>query len=357
MTPKQLTLEDIHGTDPLANFAARKFNLSPWGAGAFFLLAGIVYALILPRFWGYPLEINGNDLIYIFLVYPAAGYYYIYQPKSILRTYQSVARFLREEENYNAFHLDKIIKTHARYTWWMIGISFGMLGTWFGVSYGIEHFQEVWYNANAFEIFLVQSTRFLAYYCIGVSACRHIATSLELNNLFEHVDLPLTVDADRLGVFKSIRDFALEFVGVAAVIALNLGLQPLFLDPPLLEYSIYVSLYFIIAPFSFFLPIWEAHIKMTKIKNEMLDRLHYDFQEESQRLYRKFREDTKSLSYTQETEILNKLKNAIETVAHTADWPFQGTTIYRLVATVVSPFLLIIFEIFINIISNSFVWK
>jgi hypothetical protein len=173
-----------------------------------------------------------------------------------------------------------------------------------------------------------------------------------MNNLFEHADLPLTVDADRLEVFRSIKNFALEFVGVAAILALNLGLQPLLIDPPVLEYIFYVSLYFIVAPISFFLPIWEAHLRMSKIKNGMLDRLNYDFQEESQQLYRKFGKKGKRTAYIKEAETLNQLEKAIQTVSRSTDWPFQGTTFYRLVVTVISPFLLVIFEIFINVISN-----
>lgn len=352
MAAKQLTLKNIHGSDPLAKFVFHRAAFTPVAAGSFFLIAGIIYAGILPRFWGYALEIDGINLLNMVLVFPVAGYFYAYQPKSILKTYESIARFLREEDAEGSFHIDKIVQTHARKAWWIIGALFGLLGAGFGISYSLEHFQEFWYSANWFEILLVQSVRFLAFYCIGVSACRHIAASIEMNNLFEHADLPLTVDADRLEVFRSIKNFALEFVGVAAIIALNLGLQPLLIDPPVLEYTFYVALYFIVAPVSFFLPIWEAHLRMSRIKNRMLDRLNYDFQEESQRLYRKFGKPAKTNSYLKEAENLSQLEKAISTVSHTTDWPFQGTTFYRLAVTVISPFLLVIFEIFINIVSG-----
>ena len=352
MPPRKLTLQHIYGSDPIAKFAFERLNFSTVGAGLFFLLAGILYAGILPRFWGYPLAVDGINLLNLVLVFPVAGYFYAYQPKSILKTYESIAQFLREEDAEGSFHIDKIAQTHARKVWWLIGAGFGLLGAGFGVSYSLEHFQEFWYSANWFEILFVQTVRFLAYYCIGVSACRHIAASIEMNNLFEHAELPLTVDADRLAVFRSIKNFALEFVGVAAIIALNLGLQPLLIDPPFWEYTFYVTLYFIVAPISFFLPIWEAHLRMTRIKNRMLDRLNYDFQEESQKLYRKFGKKSALTIYIKEAETLNQLEKAIETVSHSTDWPFQGTTFYRLVVTVVSPFLLVIFEIFINILSN-----
>lgn len=354
MPSKHLSLADIYGSDPIALQALGKWRVEPWRMAIFFIASGVLYAFVLPRLWGYPPQVDGINLINIVLVYPVAGYFYAYHPISILRTYDSVTRYLREEDKTHNPHFEKIAQTHARKLWWIVGLFFGLLGAGFGISYSLQHFREFWYSANWFEIAFIQSVRFLAFYCIGVSACRHIATSIELNNLFEHADFPLTVDADRLEVFRSVKNFALEFVGVAAIIALNLGLQPFLIEPPVLEFTMYVTLYFIVAPVSFFLPIWEAHQRMSRIKNSMLDRLNYDFQEESQRLYRKFDDDAKSITYLKEVETLHQLEKAIETVAKTTDWPFQGTTFYRLAATVISPFLLIIFEVFINLVSNLF---
>jgi len=352
---KKLLLTDILGSDPIARFAFNRLQLSPIGAAIFFVISGILYAVILPRLWGYPLEIDGINLLNMLLVFPIAGYFYAYQPKSILKTYQSIARFLRDEDDEDFFHIERIRQTHFRKIWWIIGSAFGLLGAGFGVAYSATHFKEFWYSANWFEIILVHSVRFLAFYAIGVSVCRHIAASIEMNKLFEHADLPLSVDADRLEVFRSIKNFALEFVGVSAIIALNLGLQPLLIDPPVLEYTVYVILYLIIAPASFFLPIWEAHVRMAKIKNSMLDRLNYDFQEESQKLFRKVQKNVRLANYTKEAELLSQLEKAIQTISNTTDWPFQGTTFYRLFVTVISPFLLVLFEIFINIISNLIV--
>lgn len=355
MKTRSLTLSDIHGTDPVGRIVLGRLNIKPIFAALFFIAAGILYGYLLPALLGFPWEADGINILNHILVFPTAGFFYAYQPHSILRTYNSAMRFLREEEQTHTIHFDKIARTHAARVLWIVGLLFGLLGAGFGVSFSIQHFGEFSYSANWFQIIFVQAVRFLAYYCIGVSAGRHIAASIELNGLFEHADFPLTVDADRLEVFRSIKNFSLEFVGIAAIIALNLGLAPLLTDPPVIEYSLYVSLYFIIAPVSFFLPIWEAHVRMSKIKNGVLDRLNYDFQEESQRLYRTLDKHGRINSYIDKAETLTQLEKAIETVSRTTDWPFQGTTFYRLLVTVLSPFLLVIFEIFINIVSNFFV--
>jgi hypothetical protein len=353
MTAKELTLQDIHGSDPIAGFALNRLQIGPIFIALFFIVSGAVYAVVLPRFWGYPLEIDGVNLINILLVFPAAGYFYARQPHSILRTYNSVIRYMREEDSDHPLRLDEIVQFHARKIWWIVGVIFGLLGAGFGISYSVQHFGEFWYSANWFQILLVHVVRFLAFYFIGVSTCRHIATSIELNTLFEHAHLPLTLDANRLEVFRSIRNFALEFVGVAAIVALNLGLQPLFIDPPMLEYSIYVALYFIVAPASFFLPLWEAQKRMSKIKNIMLDKLHYEYQEESQRLLRKIEGGAVPADYTKEAETMERLEKTIQSVSRARDWPFQVTTFYRLLATVVAPFILILLEIGVNLLLGT----
>lgn len=353
MAQRQLTTEDIYGSDPFAWIALKTLGATPVTLGLFFLLTSVLYALILPFFWGYPLTVNGNDFIYMFLVFPVAGFFYAYQPTRIITTYESVMRFLRGEEQGHIIHFEKIIRRHNSRVLWIIGLLFGLMGAWFGVMYSAANFGEYWYSTNWFQIIFVHLMRLLAFYCIGVTVARHIATSIELNHLFENADFPLTLDADRLDVFRSVKNFALEFVGVAALIALNLGVQPLIIDPPILEYSIYVALYFIVAPFSFFLPIWEAHQRMVHIKKEILDRLHHDYQEESQRLYGEIHRDgNTSTEYLHVSEKLLQLDKMIETVSKALVWPFEGTTVYRLAATVISPFILVLFELSINIVSN-----
>jgi uncharacterized membrane protein len=353
MNPKELSLGDLYGSDPIGRFALGTLRVKPIFMALFFIASGAIYAGILPRFWGYPLEVDGVNLINILLVFPAAGYFYARQPHSILRTYTSVFRYMRGEDPGYPLRIEEIIKFHARSLWWIIGAIFGLLGAGFGISYSVQHFGEFWYSANWFQILFVHAVRFLAFYCIGVATCRHIAASIELNSLFEHAELPLTLDADRLEVFSNIRNFALEFVGVAAIIALNLGLQPLFIDPPILEYSIYVGLYFIVAPASFFMPLWEAQKRMSKIKNVMLDKLHYEYQEESQRLYRKLESGAAPSEYVKESETLERLGKTIQSVSRASDWPFQINTFYRLSITVVSPFILILLEIGVNLLLGT----
>jgi hypothetical protein len=357
MSPKQLTLEDVYGSDPMARILFERMNIKPLVAALFFIVTGVIYTFILPRLWGYPFEIDAVNLILINLVFPVAAYFYVYQPKSILRVYNSANRFFREEDSDLKLPFEGVIKWHARRVWWVIGLCLGLLGAWFGTTYSADHFQEYWYSANWFEIIFVQSVRFLAFYAIGLSATRHIATSMALNNLFEHAQFPLTLDTDRLEVFSSVKKFALEFVGVSAIIGLILGLQPLLVVLPMPEYAVYVGLYFIVTPICFFLPLWEAHRRMSAIKNKMLDKLHSDFQEESYNLYDITAKDLKKDSsnrYLKKSQTLTSIKQAIELVNQAHDWPFEGTTFYQLLITVISPFILAILDGIVNMVTSFF---
>ena len=352
--PKQLTPADIHGTDPLANLLFERLKLKSFTLILFFVFAGLVYGFALPLLWGYTPVTDGISLINILLVFPVAGYYYARQTGSVLRVYHSVTRFFREEiEGYEA-PFEKLRKWHAR-PWQLAGALIGLLSAGFGTVNAQSDFGEFWYNANWFQLAFIQIVRFLAMYMIGMITARHIAASMALNGLFQHAQFPLTLDADRLEVFQTVKNFALEIVGIAAIIGLNLGLQPLIITPPMPEYAIYVGLYFILAPISFLLPLWQAHQRMLKIKNDMLEKLHRDFQEESQGFYEKILKDPKKDSsnlYLKKSETLASIKDAIEIVSKSPDWPFEGTTLYRLFVTVISPFILAIGDTLTNAVNG-----
>lgn len=353
MPTKQLSLESVRGSDPIARLLFNRMNMTPLAAALFFIVTGAIYAFILPRLWGYPSEIDGINLILIVLVFPAVAYFYAYQPGSILGVYSSVSRFFREEDRDHVPPFDKVTLWHSR-PWWIIGMLLGLIGAWFGTIYSAEHYREFWYSANWFEIAFVQLVRFLAFYAIGVSAARHIVTSIALNTLFQRAQFPLTLDTDRLEIFASVKRFALEFVGVAAIIGLNLGLQPLLIELPMPEYAVYVALYFVIAPISFFLPLWEAHRRMATIKNRMLDKLNRDFQEESYKFHDSVAKDSRKDSsnlYLRKSRTLASIKQSIDLVNQAHDWPFEMSTVYQLFITVISPFVLAIVDIFVDMIT------
>ncbi|NJN80710.1 MAG: hypothetical protein HC797_09720 [Anaerolineales bacterium] len=244
---------------------------------------------------------------------------------------------------------------HAKPIWWMIGVLIGLISTGFGILNSINGFGYAWENVNWVQATLVYGTRFLAMSMIGIIVSRHIATAIALNGLFQHTEFPLTLDTDKIEVFNAVKRFSLEIIGIAAIIGLNLGLQPLVIQVPIPEYLFYVVMYFILVPLTFFLPIWQVHRRMVTIKNKMLDKLHKDYQEESEKLYQTLAKDPKkdlSGAYLKQTASLVSIKQAVELITRSPDWPFEGTIIYRLIITILSPFFLLIVEVTINIISD-----
>lgn len=360
MSKNQLTIKDIHGTDPLAKLFLQWFNLKPVGMALFFIIGGGLFGYLTPLLLS---SASAQDLITIItiinivVVFPFTGYYYAYQPNSILRIYQSVARYFKEE-NLDAIPFEKLQIWHAKPIWWLFGLVIGFISTAFALINAINFFGNAWGNFNVVLISLAFSIRFFALSMIGIIFARHIAISIKLNTVFQYTEFPLTLDTDKVEVFNTVKRFSLEMIGFAAIIALNLGLQPLVIDVPIPEYLFYVVLYFILVPISFFLPLWQVHRRMVIIKNNMLQKLHKDYQEEAEKLYDALAKDPKkdlSSSYLKQTESMNSIKQAVELIARSPDWPFEGTIFYRLIITILSPFLFVIFEIFINIISNLLV--
>jgi len=356
LTQNQLTTTDIHGSDPLASLLFKRLQLRPYAPAVFFILAGLFYGFALPKFWGVAPISDLISIINIVLVFPTAGYFYAYQPNSVLRVYNSVNRFLREEE-HQEIPYEELRIWHARRVWWLTGIALGGVSAAFGVIEALTQVGVDWHNANWMQIFIAQFIRFLAVAMLGTLTARHIATAMKLNKLFEHAQFPLTLDADRIEVFNAIKKFSYEIVGVIAVVGLELGLQPLIFVPPMPEYAFYVVMYFIVSPVAFFFPLLEAHRRMVYIKEQMLEKLYDDFQEESYKLYANVNKDKRgdsANSYLKDSEALTSIKQTIELIKQSPEWPFEGTFLYRLVVTVISPFILAVWDIAINVVHNLF---
>ncbi len=354
MTNMQLNEKHIRGSDPLAKLFFDVFKFKYYSMALFFMLAGFLYGYLIPNFLNITPATDLITIINIVLVFPVAGYFYNYQPKSILRIYQSVTRFFKEE-NLESIPYEKLKIWHAKPVWWIIGISIGLISAGFGVLNAVNNFGTTWESANWGQMLLVFGVRFLAMSMIGIIVTRHIATSMALTELFQYTQFPLTLDTDKIEVFSSVKRFSLEIIGIAAIIGLNLGLQPVVIEVPIPEYIFYVVMYFILVPITFFLPLWQVHRRMVTIKTNMLDKLHKDYQEEAEKLYTTLAQDpNKDLSgiYLKQTESMISIKQAVELIHRSPDWPFEGTVFYRLIITILSPFFLVIFEIFINIISN-----
>lgn len=352
-----LTAKDVQGTDPLAKLFFNALKLKWYSIILFFILAGFLYGYVVPILLNIPPAKDLITIINIVLVFPTAGYYYAYQPKSIVRIYQSVMRFFKEENN-KAMPFEKIAQWHAKPIWWALGIAIGLASAGFGVMSAVAHIGASWENANWTQIVLVFGVRFLAMSMIGIIAARHIATSMALTELFQFAEFPLTLDTNKIEVFSAVKRFSLEFIGVAAVIGLNLGLQPIAIEVPIPEYIVYVVLYFILVPTAFFLPLWQVHRRMVTIKQNMLDKLHKDYQEEADKLYNTLTKDPKkdlSNVYLKQTESLISIKQAIELIDKSPDWPFEIAIFYRFIITVVSPFSLAIVEAAINVVSELWI--
>lgn len=354
MPANQLTPKHIRGSDPIAKLFFDTLNFKAYGMILFFIFSGFLYGYLIPNFVGISPARDLITIINIILVFPVAGYYYAYQPNTILRIYQSVTRFFKEENEPN-ISFEKIQNWHAKSVWWIIGILIGLISAGFGVLNAINSLGTSWENINWLQIIFVFGVRFLAMSMIGMIVTRHVATSMALTELFQHTEFPLTLDTDKIEVFNTVKRFSLEIIGIAAVIGLNLGLQPIVIEVPIPEYIFYVVAYFILVPITFFLPLWQVHHRMVTIKSEMLDKLHKDYQEEAEKLYETLAKDQKkdlSSSYLKQTESMVSIKQAVELITKSPDWPFEGTVFYRFIITIFSPFFLVIFEIFINIISN-----
>jgi len=200
MQEKNFKLADILGADPLAKFLLTQLNIKPYVVSFVFVLAGLIYAVLIPSLSGFGWrEVDAINWLNIFLVFPTAGYFYVYQPQSILRVYNSAVVFLREEGAGKIFTGSKLHQYHGRVIWAVLPVLIAALSAWLGIVGNLVSFGRFWYNTGWIEISAASLVRFVAMYMLASIAMRHLATSLTLNELFQYVQFPLTLDRVRVG--------------------------------------------------------------------------------------------------------------------------------------------------------------
>ena len=119
-------------------------------------------------------------------------------------------------------------------------------------------------------VILMQLIRGLIFYILFTVAIRHLVASTCLNNIFHRTEsLVILTSTKQNTIYQAINNYAFSFAAIVAVAGLSLGLQPILSNPPYPEYYIFVAVYFILAPVSFFLPIWQLHKEMVSSRSKI----------------------------------------------------------------------------------------
>jgi hypothetical protein len=357
----ELSTRDIYGSDPLAKVLLGRWRVRPLTLAFAVFLGGAIYLTLLSAAFGYLLpraDVFRTSLqdkynqVNFFFIFPAVAYYYVWQSGNIVKVYGTVMKCVRPTGDEIAFPISQIQALHAKLRWWVPGLLFGILGIGLGTHDNIGKLGDYWYAANWLMISILQFARGIIFYMLIVVTARHLATTAGLNRIFAQAEFPVIVtSADLSTGFQAISNYALSFAAIAATVGLSLGLAPL-LGKPGFEYAINVTLYFILAPIGFFLPFWQAHQKMVQAKGHILGRLSEELQSEFEHLLESLLEDNDQKHGRLEVmwERLRAIQEAIELTKESPNWPFQENTIYKLGATILSPFAFAILRLLFTVL-------
>ena len=223
---------------------------------------------------------------------------------------------------------------------WVSGLIIAGATVWLGIADNLTKLGTFWYAANWLTIALLQLFRAITLYMMIVIVGRHLIAAYGLNKIMAHTDLPLIVNTSHHSTaLQSISKYSFSFATIGAIAGLTLGLQPVLSTPPLPEYYLFVALYLTLVPLGFFLPLWQTHKKMRSSKHSALLDLREKLQDEIDILLSK----KENISEKQIARVKSYYE-IVQIVENSAEWPFQANALYRLISTVIFPFIFVILD-------------
>ncbi|GAB4483728.1 MAG: hypothetical protein OHK0031_07300 [Anaerolineales bacterium] len=357
-----ISAAEIAAADPFARFCfARKqsaFLLSLW-----VFLIGLAYMFGASAWFGVLLPEGKlrasladvfNQVNFLF-IFPAAGYYFLWQFHGLARAYSAVLALLPagRAEAVAA----ELRENHRRCPWWLAGFLVGLLGVGLGLVDNFGKLGLFWYSKNFFMIFGIQAARFFALYVIINAIVLHLVSSYNFNRLYRDITLIVSVaDTPQTEAFAQISAYSLSFAALGAIAGLNLGLQPVLSTIFPLEYAIFCGLYFTLVPSGFFLPFIQARKKMVETKDSAMLVLNVKYQREYETLMDKIRAGAPAAEAEEVSTRIKAIEDAIALTEKAPSWPFEMLSVYRMGVTVILPFLIALIN-FIPVLKEVFLIK
>lgn len=354
-----ISAAELASADPFARFCfSRKqspFLLSLWVFifGVFFLLgASAWFGVLLPQG---KLRASLADIfnqVNFFFIFPAAGYYFLWQFGGLARTYGAVLTLLPPERARQ--FAAQLLENHRRYPWWLAGFLVGLLGVGLGLVDNLNKLGMFWYSQNGLMIFGIQLARFFALYVLINAITLHLVSSYNFNRLYRDITLIVSVaDTPQTEAFAQISSYSLSFAALGAIAGLNLGLQPVLSSIFPLEYATFCGLYFTLVPAGFFLPFIQARKKMVETKTAAMLVLNVKYQREYEILMDKIRVGAPAAEAEQVSTRIKAIEDAIALTEKAPSWPFEMLSVYRMGVTVFLPFVIALIN-FIPVLKEVF---
>ena len=349
----------IYGSDPFGKVLVKRWQMRPLSMALIaFLLGGCymgglaaVFGYFLPRPGIVASSVDYFNQVNFFLIFPVIAFYYLAQPAKIEGAYTALIRHVGKDESWLEEFRIQMNTLSVHRGWWLACLAMGVFVIGTGTYDSILKFGGWWYSANWLMIAGLQAARGIVVYMILVVFTRHIIASIGFGRIYQRFEIlaPILPPSQTYGI-RAVADYAFTFTILAAVVGLNIGLGPLVADKLGLDYPIQAVLYLVMAPVGFFLPLWQAHHEMVQSRNRIIDNLSAQYQNEYDQLLEDVAHNAKEAD--DRFKRLKTIQDTYDLIEKSWTWPFNTSTLYKVIVTILAPFSLAVLQVLTGYVSD-----
>ncbi len=349
----------IYGSDPIVKVLVKRWRLRPLSLALITFLSGGFYMGGLAAVFGYLLPRPGIvassedyfNQVNFFLIFPVIAFYYLDQPAKIEEAYTALIQHVGKDKSWLDEFRSQMSTLSTRHVWWLACLAMGLFVIGTGTYDSISKLGGWWYSANGWMIAGLQAARGVVVYMILVVFARHIIASIGLGRIYQRFEIlaPILPPSQTYGI-RAVADYAFTFTALAAVVGLNIGLGPLVADKLGLDYPIQAVLYLVMAPVGFFLPLWQAHHEMVQSRNRIIDDLSAQYQSEYDQLLVDVAQNAKGIE--ERFKRLKTIQDTYDLIEKSWTWPFNTSTLYKVIVTILAPFSLAVLQVLTGFVSD-----
>lgn len=345
--------DNIYNGDPLAGILVNRWHLDPWRLGAIMVLVGLIYMGGLSAFFGCflpraDIKASASQDIFnqlnFFLLFPVVGFYYLFQPLKIRDAYMGLSRQIDPQGSRIGELLKEIDLLTTQKRWWLVSLGFALLFMGSGVYDNYFKLDDYWYADNWLMIAGLQIIRGLIMYMILRICTRHLITFIGLSRVYKQFKIPTTVlPCSPTYGMRAVADYAFTFTAFLAVVGVSVLSAPVLSKKIEVAYPVEAALYLLLAPIGFFAPLWQSHREMLRSRDRAMDDLAAKYQTEYEQLLNKLAHHDADAE-----EVFGRLRviqESYDLIKKSWTWPFDTSTFYKVIATILSPLSFLLLQV------------
>ena len=350
--PASPFLLEILRSDPFARFL-QKYHLTPLGVGLLAFIYSLVRTLALPAIFGhlFTVQAGGRTILGVFddwtvlvnelITVPVVAGYYLWQPSAMQALYDGISEKIGPSPLARARAMEYV--RPVRWPGWAaVAFIIGILEASFIQYLYLNSTVLIWENINTVMLVSTFLVRLFTFYMLVYIIVRQIFMIIGLNRLFSELSVKIApLHPDKAGGLRILGDYVLSLSLMIGAVGLYFGmgflrreLNPLVITA---EFYVLLTIYFVLAPLFFFLPVIQVHRRMKEAKRKLLTEVAEQFDIEYRKLLDGLKQDQLNPNHVLRVEAIQKIYKIAEDAP---EWPFNLEIVSKYAAAIIFPVLL-----------------